>query len=64
MCLARKLVMSKRDLTIPEKGETEAEQREHYAKAFDEPLTPMQISSLTALAKTGKGCAAAVPASA
>lgn len=54
MCLARRLIISKRGLAIAEPGEEEEEEvLERYKLTFNKPLTDQQIQALQALAKTG-----------
>ena len=59
---ARQLGMSKRGLAIPERGESKELRIKAYTACFDKPLTTVQIDALTALARVGKGCRTALPA--
>jgi hypothetical protein len=62
--LARRFIISKRDLAIAEQGEeSDNDALDRYKKAFDAPLSPSQMGALTALAKEArrKGRSARAP---
>ena len=63
MAQARRLVMSKCGLAIPERGEVVELRLPEYQRIFDEPLSPVQIEALSALARAGKNAASPAPAS-